>query len=183
MTYIPFHVQMMEVAKALATSTHKWRHAQINIIYLHTTCGKSQPAAFWYGMQKLLHYQLFCSGYLHQGVYAAIVLFMFTYTSYASSLYDPRMRKYNGPHNEWTVIFVKGCLQLRHRCAWLPDTFEYSDISKNRLRVSNTYPDSKVHRANRGPIWGRQDPGGPYVGAMNFAIWVQHSNCYKNYAN
>ena len=23
-----------------------------------------------------------------------------------------------------------------------------------------------------GPIWGRQDPGGPYVGPMNLAIWV-----------
>ena len=32
-------------------------------------------------------------------------------------------------------------------------------------------PDSKVHVANMGPIWGRQDPGGPYVGPMNFAIW------------
>ena len=28
-------------------------------------------------------------------------------------------------------------------------------------------PDSKVHGANMGPIWGRQDPGGPYVGPMN----------------
>ena len=26
------------------------------------------------------------------------------------------------------------------------------------------YPDSKVHEANMGPIWGRQDPGGPHVG-------------------
>ena len=34
------------------------------------------------------------------------------------------------------------------------------------------YPDSKVHWANMGPIWGRQDPGGPHVGPMNFAIWV-----------
>ena len=32
-------------------------------------------------------------------------------------------------------------------------------------------PDSKVHVANMGPIWGRQDPGGPHVGPMNFAIW------------
>ena len=24
-----------------------------------------------------------------------------------------------------------------------------------------------------GPIWGRQDPGGPHVGLMNFAIWVR----------
>ena len=32
-------------------------------------------------------------------------------------------------------------------------------------------PDSNVHGASMGPIWGRQDPGGPHVGAMNFAIW------------
>ena len=32
--------------------------------------------------------------------------------------------------------------------------------------------DSKVHGANIGPIWGRQDPGGPHVGPMNFAIRV-----------
>ena len=34
------------------------------------------------------------------------------------------------------------------------------------------YPDSKVHGANMGLIWGRQDPGGPHVGPMNLAIWV-----------
>ena len=34
------------------------------------------------------------------------------------------------------------------------------------------YPDSKVHGANTGPIWGRQDPGGLHVGPMNFVIWV-----------
>ena len=32
-------------------------------------------------------------------------------------------------------------------------------------------PDSKVHGANIGPIWGRQYPGGPHVGPMNLAIW------------
>ena len=30
-------------------------------------------------------------------------------------------------------------------------------------------PDSKVHGANMGPTWGRQDPGGPHVGPMNLA--------------
>ena len=35
-----------------------------------------------------------------------------------------------------------------------------------------TYPDSKVHGANMGPILGRQDPGGPHVGPTNLAIWV-----------
>ena len=34
------------------------------------------------------------------------------------------------------------------------------------------YPDNKVHGANMGPIWGRQDPGGPHVGPMNLAIIV-----------
>ena len=42
----------------------------------------------------------------------------------------------------------------------------------NFLEIPQHYPDSKVHRANMGPIWGRQDPGGPHVGPMNFAIWV-----------
>ena len=37
--------------------------------------------------------------------------------------------------------------------------------------LQNTVPDSKVYGAHMGPIWGRQDPGGPYVGPMNLAIW------------
>ena len=35
-----------------------------------------------------------------------------------------------------------------------------------------TFPDSKVHGSNMGPTWGRQDPGVPHVGPMNFAIWA-----------
>ena len=34
-----------------------------------------------------------------------------------------------------------------------------------------TIPDNKVHGANMGPIWGRQDPGEPHAGPMNFALW------------
>ena len=34
------------------------------------------------------------------------------------------------------------------------------------------HPDRKVHGANMGPIWDRQDPGEPHVGPMNFAIWA-----------
>ena len=33
-------------------------------------------------------------------------------------------------------------------------------------------PDSKVHGVHMGLIWGRQDPGGPHFGPMNFVIWV-----------
>ena len=37
--------------------------------------------------------------------------------------------------------------------------------------VRGGIPDSKVHGANMGPIWGRLGPGGPHVGPMNLAIW------------
>ena len=44
-------------------------------------------------------------------------------------------------------------------------------------------PDSKVHGANMGPIWGRQDPGGPHVGPMNIAIldvlWNVRTFCFR----
>ena len=36
--------------------------------------------------------------------------------------------------------------------------------------------DNKVHGANMGPIWGRQDPGGPHAGPMNFAMWEVSQN-------
>ena len=41
-------------------------------------------------------------------------------------------------------------------------------------------PDSKVHGANMGPIWGRQDPLGPHAGPMNFAIWdyLTYKSCF-----
>ena len=34
----------------------------------------------------------------------------------------------------------------------------------------DSHPDSKVLGTNMGPIWGRQDPGGPHVGPMNLNI-------------
>ena len=39
------------------------------------------------------------------------------------------------------------------------------------------HTEKKVHAANMGPIWGRQGPGGPHVGHMNFAIWA--ANVYS----
>ena len=40
----------------------------------------------------------------------------------------------------------------------------------NPQKTSCNNPGSKVHGANMGPIWGRQDPGGPHVGPMDLAI-------------
>ena len=46
------------------------------------------------------------------------------------------------------------------------------------------YSDSKVHGANMGLIWGRQGPGGPHVGPVNFVIWIycMLSNVHRNNA-
>ena len=54
-------------------------------------------------------------------------------------------------------------------------------ILKNVLKYMNNIPDSKLHGADMGPIWGRQDPGGPHVGLMNFAIWDMNCECLMNY--
>ena len=37
--------------------------------------------------------------------------------------------------------------------------------------ASSNNADTNALGANMGPFWGRQDPGGPHVGLMNFAIW------------
>ena len=54
--------------------------------------------------------------------------------------------------------------------------FELSfELSSRAIIVASArtqHPDSKVHGVNMGPIWGRQDPGGPHVDPMNFAIWA-----------
>ena len=43
--------------------------------------------------------------------------------------------------------------------------------NENRHRCIEDNPDSKVHGANMGPVWGRQGPGGPHISHMNFTIW------------
>ena len=53
-----------------------------------------------------------------------------------------------------------------------PNDIELENPNGNANLTRYKCPDSKVHGANMGPIWGRQDPGGPHVGPMNFAIWV-----------
>ena len=63
---------------------------------------------------------------------------------------------------EWVHI-----INSRHRGG----TFKDDPARDIGARRDLTIPDSKVHGANKGPIWGRQDPGGPHVGPMNLAIW------------
>ena len=36
-------------------------------------------------------------------------------------------------------------------------------VPEDQVLSEPAFPDSKVHGANMGPIWGRQDPGGPML--------------------
>ena len=49
---------------------------------------------------------------------------------------------------------------------------EYTVDDNMVVEVRSIIPDSKVYGTYTGPIWGRQDPGGPHVGPMNLATWV-----------
>ena len=71
------------------------------------------------------------------------------------------------------------------KTSWHEDAFCISGVSRDKLAATtflNTFlcirqlclddiPDSKLHGANMGPTWGRQDPGGPHVGHVNLIIW------------
>ena len=60
------------------------------------------------------------------------------------------------------IHMITSVLTKQQRSVWVKRSFE----------STANFPDSKVHGANMGPIWGRQDPNGPHVGPMNLAIWV-----------
>ena len=87
-----------------------------------------------------------------------------------------------------TIIGSDNCSSpgRRHAIIWTdaeilligPSETDFNEIliKNHTLSSKKIYlkmsPDSKVHGSNMGPIWGRQDPGGPQVGPMNFALWV-----------
>ena len=58
---------------------------------------------------------------------------------------------------------------------WTPAEFAMAEHELALFVIKSAYPNSKVHGANMGPIWGQQDPGGSHVGPMKFAIWVVYA--------
>ena len=88
-----------------------------------------------------------------------------------------------------TIIGSDNCLSCgrRHAIIWTdavilligPSETNFNEILISKLIIHfhlkmylKMSPDSKVLGVNMGSIWGRQNPGGPQVGPMNFAIWV-----------
>ena len=56
-------------------------------------------------------------------------------------------------------------------CCGTPPDLQSGVAFVSYIEADITVPDNKFHGANMGPIWGWQDPGGPHVGPMDFAIW------------
>ena len=75
----------------------------------------------------------------------------------------------------WKRVSWKGSMDLPQLC----NTCHLWNVSKVLLHYIN--PDSKGHGANMGHIWDRQDPDGPRVGLMNFAIWEGTHNTEQLY--
>ena len=79
-----------------------------------------------------------------------------------------------GPVNNLSPLQVsrKKNIELIGRGSHFCKSLFYSITLQNSSwnEISQNIPDSKIRRANMGPIWGRQDPGGSHVGPMNFAI-------------
>ena len=67
-------------------------------------------------------------------------------------------------------IYYSFVYYLRNTLCTLNGFMSYS--TRTAFYSKHIFPDSKVHGANVGPSWGRQDSGGPHVGHMNFAIRV-----------
>ena len=63
------------------------------------------------------------------------------------------------------------CLFMIHIVFSLFTLCPLEKISSLTIWFGDTIPYNQVHGVNMGPIWGRQNPDGPHVGPMNFAIW------------
>ena len=97
--------------------------------------------------------------YLMKATYLSVCFLMKQWVSFLFFIFKERGRK----------LEVYGWI---HNWKWT-DNITTTKTNKNMyIFYGIYYPDSKVHGANMGPIWGRQDPGGPHVGPMNFAIWA-----------
>ena len=69
----------------------------------------------------------------------------------------------------WAPLQYKDCLS-RYGIRMVKIRW-YHDYHIFTMRIL-LLPDNKVHGTDMGPIWGRQDPGGPHVGPMSLAMWA-----------
>ena len=87
------------------------------------------------------------------------------------------VKTWNAPYTSrenanWVPLLFAGVMLCTHdmcRPTYVSMIINKMSVSDRPQTISKH--DSKVHGAKIGPVCGRQDPGGPYVGPMNLAIW------------
>ena len=81
-----------------------------------------------------------------------------------------KANKYKPPDPSWicmrVFVFCQGRRKYEQKNSLIPPS---SKVMGSTYLL--TVPDSTVYGANMGPIWGRQDTGGPHVGPMNLVTW------------
>ena len=68
------------------------------------------------------------------------------------------------------IVVIRQCVFSFQSTCWYKRLMSFQ-LTSIWFHGELSIPDSKVHGAKMGPIWGRQDPGRPHDGSMNFAIW------------
>ena len=90
--------------------------------------------------------------------FASVIVKPYAKSCYVGPRYNGTALFYTGSRYKELVLFISSRVLSGIRLK-----------ACNLMQVNN--PDSKVHGANMGPIWGWQDPGGPHVGPMNLVVW------------
>ena len=76
-----------------------------------------------------------------------------------------------GPVYRWTynvhirlwIVIADPCSNYNNSLVKPPLSLGLTRVITSYQRQVRSYPDNKVHEANMGPIWGRQNPGGPML--------------------
>ena len=63
--------------------------------------------------------------------------------------------------NNSAAVLDAIAIRLLRKSKWCTTLRDVRNVARSTLQYFLIVPDSKVHGANIGPIWGRQDPGGP----------------------
>ena len=92
---------------------------------------------------------------------------------YSTVYSDTDQRKHQ---SSASLVFVwgihRGQVNSPHKWPVTRKMFPFDDVITNTSGGWQDFPDNKVHGANMGPTWDRQDPGGPHVGHINLVIGV-----------
>ena len=86
-----------------------------------------------------------------------------------------QLSKRQSPVGHYRNYYLDALSSFANQCTSLKIGYMHTDVQmsyRDLIKWMGKNPDSKVHGANMGPIWSRQDPGRPHFWPMNLAIWV-----------